>query len=126
MDESAEGCARVLFADDHHVMRQGLIRLISGQPGVQVVGEAANGREAVEKSRQLRPDIIVMDAAMPVMDGMEATRRIKAEQPHVRVIGLSMYEDEHIVRAMQAAGADTFLKKTASPAELLSAIYGKP
>ena len=126
MHESAEGCARVLFADDHHVMRQGLIRLISGQPGIQVVGEAANGREAVEKSRQLRPDIIVMDAAMPVMDGMEATRRIKAEQPHVRVIGLSMYEDEDIVRGMQAAGADIFLKKTASPAELLKAIYGKP
>ena len=114
----------MLFVDDHHVMRQGLIRLMNGQPVVQVAGEAANGREAIEKVRQLRPDVVVMDVSMPVMDGIEATRRIKAEWPEVRVIGLSMYDDEHISQKMRKAGAETFLSKTASPAELLKAIYG--
>jgi signal transduction histidine kinase len=115
---------RVLFADDHKVMRQGLIRLISGQPDIQVVGEAADGREALEKTRQLQPDVVVMDIAMPVMDGVEATRRIKAEMPGVRVIGLSMYEEEQLAQTMRLAGAEAFLSKTASSAELLTAIYG--
>jgi YesN/AraC family two-component response regulator len=83
----------VLFADDHKVMRQGLIRLISGQPDIEVAGEAANGKEAVELARQLRPDVILMDISMPVMDGIEATRRIKTEMPEVRIVGLSMFED---------------------------------
>jgi CheY-like chemotaxis protein len=114
---------RVLFADDHKVMRQGLVRLISGQPDIQVVGEAANGREAVELARQLRPDVIVMDISMPEMDGIEATRRIKAELPEVRIIGLSMFEDEQSTRNMLGANADAFIAKTASSAELLKAIY---
>ena len=118
------GGIRVLFVDDHHVMRQGLIRLMKGQPVIQVVGEAANGQEAIEKVRQLRPDVVVMDASMPVMDGIEATRQIKAERPEVRVIGLSMYDDEEISQKMRAAGAEAFLCKTASLAELLKAIYG--
>jgi PAS domain S-box-containing protein len=117
------GGIRVLFVDDHHVMRQGLIRLMNGQPVVQVVGEAANGQEAIEQVRQLRPDVVVMDVSMPEMDGIEATRRIKAEWPEVRVIGLSMHDDEHISQAMRAAGAEAFMSKTASPAELLKAIY---
>jgi PAS domain S-box-containing protein len=87
---------RVLFADDHKVMRQGLIRLVAGKPGILVVGEAANGREALEKVRLIKPDVVVMDISMPEMDGIEATRHIKAELPNVRVIGLSMHEDEHI------------------------------
>ncbi len=118
------GTTRVLFADDHKVMRQGLIRLISGQPDIRVVGEAANGREALERTRQLRPDVVVMDVAMPEMDGIEATRRIKAELPDVRVIGLSMYEEEQLARSMCRAGAEAFLVKTASSSELLKAIYG--
>jgi PAS domain S-box-containing protein len=115
---------RVLFADDHKVMRQGLITLISGQPDIQVVGEAANGREAFELSRQLHPDVVVMDVAMPEMDGIEATRRIKAEMPRIRVIGLSMFDDEHVARTMREAGTEAFVSKTASAAELLKAIYG--
>ena len=114
----------MLFVDDHHVMRKGLIRLMNGQPVIQVVGEAANGQEAIEKVRQLRPDVVVMDVSMPVMDGIEATRRIKAEMPHVRVIGLSMHDDEKVARSMGEAGAEAFLSKTVSLAELLKAIYG--
>ncbi|MBI5580720.1 MAG: PAS domain S-box protein [Deltaproteobacteria bacterium] len=115
---------RVLFVDDHSVMRQGLIRLMTGQPNIQVVGEAANGREAIERVRQLKPDVVVMDVSMPEMDGIEATRRIKAEFPAVRVIGLSMYQEEQFASSMRKAGAEAFVSKTASPAELLEAIYG--
>ncbi len=112
-----------MFADDHQVMRQGLIKLIAGQPDIQVVGEAANGREAVDLVRRLKPDVVVMDVSMPEMDGIEATRRIKEESPNVRVIGLSMYEDEQISRRMRLAGAEAFVSKTASSAELLKTIY---
>jgi DNA-binding NarL/FixJ family response regulator len=107
-------------------MRQGLIRLISSQPDIQVAGEAANGREAVELARQLRPDVIVMDISMPEMDGIEATRRIKAEMPEVRMIGLSMFEDKNSAQNIINAGADCFVPKTASSAELLKAILWKP
>ncbi|KJS31593.1 MAG: hypothetical protein VR64_10640 [Desulfatitalea sp. BRH_c12] len=118
------GPIRVIFADDHKVMRKGLIMLIAAQPDIQVVGEASNGREALDLARQLRPDVVVMDVSMPVMDGIEATRRIKAEVPDVRVIGLSMYEDDQLARTMHLAGAETFVSKSASSAKLLKALYG--
>jgi CheY-like chemotaxis protein len=120
----ASGGIRVLFADDHHVMRQGLIKLVQGQPGIHVVGQAANGQEALDQARRLGPDVVVMDVSMPLMDGVEATRRIKAELPQVRVIGLTMYEEEHIARIMREAGAEDCISKSVSPAELLKAIYG--
>jgi len=121
---AAEQGIRVLFADDHKVMRQGLIRLVAGKPGILVVGEAANGREALEKVRLIKPDVVVMDISMPGMDGIEATRHIKAELPDVRVLGLSMHEDEHIAQVMREAGAEASLSKTISSAKLLKAIYG--
>jgi CheY-like chemotaxis protein len=114
---------RVLFADDHKVMRQGLIQLVANQPDIHVVGEAANGRIAFELARQLQPDLIVMDVSMPEMDGIMATRLIKTEMPKVRVVGLSMFEDEQVTQAMRLAGADAFISKTASSAELLRTIY---
>jgi PAS domain S-box-containing protein len=117
------GAIRVLFVDDHHVMRQGLIRLMNGQSNIHVVGEAANGREAIDRVRQLHPDVVVMDVSMPEMNGIEATRCIKAEFPEVRVIGLSMYEEEHIARSMREAGAEGFVSKTVASAELLRIIY---
>ena len=117
------GGIRVLFVDDHHVMRQGLIRLMSGQSDIHVVGEAANGREAIDRVRQLHPDVVVMDVSMPEMNGIEATRCIKAEFPKVRVIGLSMHDEEHIIRSMSEAGAEAFVSKTVASAELLKMIY---
>jgi CheY-like chemotaxis protein len=120
------GATRVLFVDDHKVMRQGLINLVGNQPGIDVVGEASNGREAIDRVRQLKPDVVVMDVSMPEMDGIEATRRIKAQWPEVRVIALSMFADENISRSIQEAGAEAFVSKTASSTGLLRAIFGLP
>jgi CheY-like chemotaxis protein len=118
---SAQG-VRVVFADDHHVMRNGLIELMGCYSDIHVVGQASNGREAVEKVRELKPDVVVMDVSMPDMDGIEATRLIKAELPEVRVIGLSMHEDEQIAKLMRQAGAESFITKTAPTDALLKAI----
>jgi CheY-like chemotaxis protein len=126
MSIAESGATRVLFVDDHKVMRQGLINLVGAQPGIDVVGEASNGREAIDRVRQLKPDVVIMDVSMPEMDGIEATRRIKAEWPEVRVIALSMVADENISRAIQEAGAEAFVSKTASSTGLLRAIFGMP
>ncbi len=115
---------RLLLADDRRVMRQGLAKLIAGQPNIELAGEASSGVEAVEQALRLVPDVILMDVSMPEMDGIEATRRIKEKLPEVPVIGLSMFADENIVLRMREAGAESFVGKTASPAELLEAIYG--
>jgi len=117
------GDIRVLFADDHQVLRQGLINLVKGQPDIMVVGEAANGEEALELARQLNPSLVVMDISMPKLDGIEATRRIKTEMPDVRVIGLSMFDDENVTRKMRDAGASAFVSKSESSTELLKTIY---
>jgi len=116
---------RVLFVDDHKVTRQGLVSLIASQPGLEVAGEAANGQEAIDLVRKLKPDVVVTDVSMPVMNGEDATRRIRAEWPDVRVIGLSMFDDQYMMRAMFEAGAETCLHKTVSADELVSAIRGK-
>ena len=115
---------RVLFADDHKLIRHGLIKLIAHQPNIDVIGEAGDGREAIEKARLLKPDVIVMDISMPKIDGIAATRIIKSEMPSVRVVGMSMYEEDEIKDTMREAGADSMVSKTASSAELLKAIYG--
>jgi CheY-like chemotaxis protein len=114
---------RVLLADDHKVLRQGLVNLISSQPDIQVVGEASNGLQSIELARQLNPHLILMDISMPEMDGIEATRIIKAEMPHIHVIGLSMHEDKQITEAMRKSGAEAFISKAASISELLKAVY---
>lgn len=113
---------RVLFVDDHQVMRRGLVGLISGKLDIQLVGEAANGWEAVEQARKLKPDVVVMDLSMRVMDGIEATRQLKAEFPDVQVICLSMFDNDLIARKMRQAGAETFVSKTASASDMLKAI----
>ncbi|MFW5814276.1 MAG: PAS domain-containing protein [Spirochaetota bacterium] len=114
----------LLVVDDHRVMREGLVTLLADQPGVRVCGEASSGREAVELAGRLRPDVVLMDVALPEMDGVEATRRIKALLPEVRIIGLSMYNDEETAGVMRAAGAEAFLNKAQPTSLLARAIYG--
>jgi DNA-binding NarL/FixJ family response regulator len=115
---------RVLLVDDHAVIREGLALALEGQPGIQLVGQAADGVEAVEAARALAPDVILIDMRMPRMAGVEATRRIKAEKPEVRVIGLSMYGEEEDSRAMLAAGAEKLLSKSDPIEAICRAICG--
>ncbi|MEW6753420.1 MAG: response regulator [Candidatus Latescibacterota bacterium] len=116
---------RILLADDHVVMRQGLSSLLAMQEDLEVVGEASTGREAVDRARQLRPDVILMDYSMPEMDGVEATRHVLREQPHVRIIGLSMFAEEERAAAMLRASAAAYLAKTGDTALLLEAVRGQ-
>jgi PAS domain S-box-containing protein len=117
---------RVLLVDDHKIMREGLATLLNEQSDLEVVGQAGNGREAVELANRLRPDVIVMDAAMPLMAGDEATRQIKGQWPHIRIVALSMFEEADLSEAMYRAGAERYLLKTGPSDELLAAIRGRP
>lgn len=116
---------RVLVADDHEIVRQGLAALLREQEDIQFVGEAANGREAVDLASRLRPDVVVMDVAMPLMNGDEATRQTKLHLPDTRVVALSMYAEEGMAERMRRAGAEAYILKTAPADELLAAIRGK-
>ena len=113
---------RVLLADDHAVLRSGLEALIELEDDLQVVGQAATGDEAVEKTRLLRPDVVVMDLAMPCMDGLEATRRIEALGLGVRVLVLTSQTEEDFLLAVLEAGASGFVRKTSADVDLLAAI----
>ncbi len=124
-DPHAEGRLRVVLADDHEIVRQGLVSLLSEEHTVEVVGEAANGREAVELADRLQPDVVVMDVSMPLIDGDAATREIKTLLPETRVIALSMYEEPEKIEIMQKAGAESYVLKTAPSEELLAAIRGR-
>ena len=115
---------RVLLADDHEIVRQGLISLLSDEAAIQVVGEAANGREAIDLADRLRPDVVIMDVSMPLINGDEATRQIKQHLPMTRVVALSMFAEPETIERMHAAGAEAYVLKTASSEELLAAIQG--
>lgn len=123
-DHEPRAILRVLLADDHDIVRAGLISLLSEQADVEVVGEAANGREAINQAYRLRPDVVVMDVAMPLINGDEATRQIKTHLPQTRVVALSMYDEVDMREKMHGAGAETYVLKTAAPEELLAAIHG--
>lgn len=113
---------RILIADDHTLMRQGLQEICEGLGGFTVVGTANGGTEAVVLRRTTRPDVILMDLAMPDMDGAEAIRRIISEAPESRIIALTMYRDESYMLAAIRAGARAYLLKTVDAAELIAAI----
>jgi two-component system NarL family response regulator len=115
---------RIILAEDHRIIRQGLVSVISDHPDIDVVGEASNGREAVDLFRRVRPDVVLMDVSMPIMDGIEATRQIRSDNPGARIIGLSMYEEEQVRQAMRDAGAEAFVNKADTSGQLLRAIYG--
>lgn len=104
----------MVIADDLDVIRVGIRRVLSKQPDLEIVGEAENGREAVELCRSLKPDIVVMDVQMPEMDGIEATRKIKAEMPAIAVLVLTAYEDpDYLLEAVRAGAAGFVLKQNA-------------
>jgi DNA-binding NarL/FixJ family response regulator len=113
---------RILLADDHAVVRQGFKMILSAHADMEIVGEAGNGREAVQLAEQLRPDIVVMDVAMPELNGIEATRRVMEAVPHSRVLALSMHKDSVYVREILRAGARGYLLKDAPAGDLVSAI----
>jgi two-component system, NarL family, response regulator NreC len=113
---------RILLADDHGVVRQGFKMILDAEPDMEIVGEAGNGREAIELADQLKPDVVVMDVAMPELNGIEATRRIAGSAPHVRVLALSMHKDSVYVREVLRAGARGYLLKDSGPSDLVSAV----
>jgi DNA-binding NarL/FixJ family response regulator len=113
---------RVLLADDHTLFREGLRALFASEGDIEVVGEAFDGEEAVRKASELRPDVVVMDILMPVLNGIEATRRIRTTLPEVKVLVLSMYDDEEHVQRLLAAGASGCMLKRATSDELVRSL----
>ena len=114
---------RILLADDHKIIRDGLQSLIDRESDMQVVGMADNGRETVRLARELTPDVIVMDISMPDLNGIEATRQIKADRPDAKVVALSIHTDKRFVVRMLQAGASAYLMKDCAFDELVQAIH---
>jgi NarL family two-component system response regulator LiaR len=113
----------VLIVDDHAIVRKGITALLATEPGIKVIGEAQNGRQAIAKARTLRPDVILMDLAMPEMDGITAIRHITTDQPDTRILVLTSFAtDDRIFRAIKA-GALGYLLKDSGPKELVQAIH---
>lgn len=114
---------RIMIADDHTIVRQGLARMLNDQPDLQVVGEATNGRLAVNKALELKPDIIIMDIAMPQMNGIEAAKRIRKDLPKTKIVILSMYSHEHYIHQLLEAGISGYLLKDSSGSDIIHAIH---
>lgn len=116
------GKIRILIADDHAVVREGTRRVMEQEPDMEVVGEAGDGEEAVNLATSLKPDVVIMDISMPKMDGIEATRLIKATCPSITVLALSAYDDDQFVFSLLEAGAAGYLLKSVRSRELVDAI----
>ena len=112
----------VILVDDHMVMRQGLAGLLRAEPDIEIIGEASDGQSAIDLTRELRPDVVLMDISMPGMDGIQATRSIHKELPEIRIIGLSMLQEGEQQAAMLEAGAVNYLTKTGPSEALIDAI----
>jgi DNA-binding NarL/FixJ family response regulator len=113
---------RILIAEDHAMVREGLKLLISSQPHLQVIGEAENGQVAVERARELMPDIVLMDVSMPEMNGLKATEKLHQECPHVKVLALTRHKDQGYLQEVIRAGAAGYVLKQNTAAELIHAI----
>src|SRR5438093_391296 len=113
---------RILVADDHDIVREGLRRLLTSQPGWEICAEAVNGREAVEKARQLHPDVVVLDLSMPELNGLEATRQLRKALPRTEVVVLTMHESDQLAQEIFEAGARSLILKTDAKRLLVSAI----
>lgn len=119
---ASAGPIRVLLADDHTILRAGLRTLLSAQPDLEIIGEASDGREAVQEAQRLQPDVILMDITMPEVNGIEATRQVKKILPETRVLVLTMHENEEYLFQVLRAGASGYILKEAADTELISAI----
>ncbi len=113
---------KVLIADDHRVVREGLAAILKTKENIVVVGEAQDGQEAVEKARSLLPDVVLMDVSMPRMTGVEATRQLKREFPHMGIIALTMYDEQQYIFDLVRAGATGYLLKDTDSAQIVAAI----
>jgi two-component system, NarL family, response regulator NreC len=113
---------RILLADDHKIVRDGLRLLIDGQRDMRVVGEAGNGQEALQQARDLKPDVVVMDLSMPKLNGLQATEQLKAEQPAVKVVALTVHEDASYLMQLCKAGAVGYVLKRSAGDDLIQAI----
>ncbi len=113
---------KIFLADDHTIVREGLAKLLEGEAGLQVIGEAENGREAVLKVEELKPDVVLMDIAMPMLNGIEATRQIKKNRPETKIIILSMHSHERYISELFRLGASGYLLKSAAGTDIISAI----
>lgn len=113
---------KILIADDHHVVRKGLVFFLQTQPDLEIVGEASNGEEAIKLATSLEPHIVLMDLSMPVLDGIEATKELKKQAPHIQVMILTSFSDQdHVIPALEA-GASGYQLKESDPDELVAAI----
>ncbi len=113
---------RILLADDHEVVRRGLCSLLRVQPEWEVCGEACDGREAVDKALQLKPDVVILDIGMPNLNGLEATRQILKANPQTRILILTLHDSEQVVRDILDAGARGFLSKSDAARDLIAAV----
>jgi DNA-binding NarL/FixJ family response regulator len=114
---------RILIADDHTIVRQGLSRLLEEQPDLKVVGEATDGQKTVEQALDLKPDVLIMDIAMPRMNGIEAAKRIRKLLPKTKILILSMYSHEHYIHQLMEAGVSGYLLKDDSGRDIIKAIH---
>ena len=121
-DKGGENPVRLLIVDDHALVRQGLRGILEREPDIEVVGEAHNGREAVDLCRALGPNLLLMDVRMPEMDGLEATRIIKHERPEVGVLMVTMHDNQDYMREAAKAGAAGYVLKDAPRDELIAAV----
>ena len=113
---------KIILADDHRIVREGIRSLLEKSDHLEVIAEAENGREAVQMAKELNPDVILMDIAMPLLNGLEATLQIKRDCPDVKVLALTIHEDEEYIRQMLASGAMGYITKYAATDELVQAV----
>ena len=113
---------RILITDDHQLFREGIVNLLSASPQIVIVGQAENGQEAIEKAKNLKPDIVIMDLSLPVINGVDATRILHKELPETRILVLSMHCDKHYIKEVLEAGASGYLFKNCTYDQLIEAV----